>query len=78
MGAFVRGAVGLVVRVDFDRVVCGVVFLVRLAVLLVPGFFLLAEVFLVLLVAVVRAIAILLTFHLCSNYSMRAFIAAID
>jgi hypothetical protein len=76
---FARGVEVLVVRVVFERTVCGVLFLVRLDVLVVvPGFFLLPEVFLVLLVAVVRAIAILLTFPWSLNYSMRASVAAID
>ncbi len=60
---FLRGAVVLGFPADLDRVVFGVVFLVRLGVLVVvPVFFLLPEVFLVLLVDVLRAIAILLTF----------------
>ena len=68
---FLRGVEVLAVPVVRERVVCEVVFLVRLGVLVVvPGFFLLPEVFFVLLVDVLRAIAILLTFPWYSNYSM--------
>ena len=60
---FLRGVEVLAVPAVRERVVCEVVFLVRPGVLVVvPGFFLLPEVFFVLLVDVLRAIAILLTF----------------
>jgi len=63
MVGFLRGVEVLAVPAVRERVVCAVVFLVRPGVLVVlPGFFLLPEVFFVLLVIVLRAIAILLTF----------------
>ena len=66
--------VGVFVEVDFwAREGCEVLFLARLgALLVVLVFFLLAVDFLVLLVVVLRAIALLLTFHWSFNYSMRA------
>lgn len=55
-----------------EREDCEVLFRARLGVRdVVPVFFLLAVVFLVLLVVVLRAIAILLTFNWSPNYSMR-------
>lgn len=62
MVVFLRGVEVLAVPVVRERVVCAVVFLARPGVLVVPGFFLLPEVFFVLLGDVLRAIAILLTF----------------
>ena len=62
MVGFLRGVEGIAVPAVRERVVCEVVFLVRLGVLVVPGFFLLPDAFFVLLVDVLRAIAILLTF----------------
>ena len=60
---FLGGVVVLAVPVVRERVVREVVFLVRLGVLVVvPVFFLLPDVFFVLLVDVLRAIAIRLTF----------------
>ena len=60
---FFRGVGVLVVLVDLEREDCAVVFLGRPGVLVVvPGLFLLPEVFFVLLVVLLCAIAILLTF----------------
>jgi hypothetical protein len=68
---FLRGAAVLVVTGFLEREVWGLFFLARLGVLfVVPDFFLLPVLFLVLLVAVLRAIAIRLTFLCSSNYSM--------
>jgi hypothetical protein len=68
---FLRGAAVLVVTGLFEREAWGLFFLARLGVLfVVPDFFLLPVLFLVLLVAVLRAIAIRLTFLCSSNYSM--------
>jgi hypothetical protein len=59
---FLCGVEVLAVPAVRERVVCAVVFLVRPGALVVPGFFLLPDAFFVLLVDVLRAIAILLTF----------------
>lgn len=68
---FLRCVVVLEAPVVRERVVPEVVFLVRLGVLVVlPVFFLLPDVFFVLLVDVLRAIAIQLTFPCSSNYSI--------
>ena len=71
--ALLRG-VGVLAAVDaLEREGCEVLFLARLGVRdeVVVLFLLLAGDFLVLLVVVLRAIAILLTFHCSANYSMR-------
>jgi len=71
-----RGVVVLVEVEVLEREACGVLFLARLGVLgVVVDFFFVPDDFLVLLVVVLRAITILLTFHWSSNYSMRAFAA---
>lgn len=68
---FLWGAVVLVETGFLEREAWGLFFLARLGVLfVVPDFFLLPGLFLVLLVAVLRAIAIGLTFLYFSNYSM--------
>ncbi|MEN6531508.1 MAG: hypothetical protein ABFD05_04530 [Anaerolineaceae bacterium] len=73
---FLRGAAVLVVTGFLEREAWGVFFLARLGVLfVVPDFFLLPVLFLVLLVAVLRAIAIRLTFLCSSNYSMRTLVS---
>ena len=69
-----RGVVVLVEVEALEREACGVLFRARLSVLgVVVDLFFVPDDFLVLLVVVLRAITILLTFHWSSNYSMRAF-----
>lgn len=71
--ALLRG-VGVLAAVDvLEREGCEVLFLARLGAREVVVLFLLAVDFFVLLVVVLRAIAILLTFHCSTNYSMRAW-----